>query len=63
MSESTKPKTLVMLLALAAVLGAGTACFRLLAGITGPGEEAEVAECAGLAGEARTECEARHRKP
>jgi uncharacterized membrane protein len=56
-------KTLLMLAALATVLGAGTACFRLFAGSSEPAREAEIEECAGLSGQARTDCEARHRKP
>ena len=54
-------KTVVMLGALAFVLAAGTACFSLFAGSDEPAQEAEIAECAGLSGQAREDCEKRHR--
>jgi uncharacterized membrane protein len=57
----SKATNLLMLTALAAVLAVGTACFRLLAGSEEPAQEAEIAECAGLSGQARIDCEARHR--
>lgn len=57
----SKKKTLVMVTALAAVLGAGTACYKRLAGSSEPAKEAEIAECAGLSGQARVDCEARHK--
>lgn len=55
-------KNLVMIAALAILLGFGTACFRLLAGSNEPAKEAEIPECAGLNGQAKIDCEARHKK-
>jgi hypothetical protein len=59
----SKARSLVMLTALAGVLAFGTACFKLFTGGGEPAADAEIAECAGLSGQARTDCEARHRKP
>lgn len=56
-------KNLMMITALAVVLGFGTACFGLFAGSKKPAQEAEVTECAGLSGQAKIDCEARHKKP
>jgi hypothetical protein len=55
-------KNLVMITTLAILLGLGTACFRLLAGSSEPAKEAEIPECAGLGGQAKIDCEARHKK-
>jgi hypothetical protein len=55
-------KTIVMLTAFAIVLGAGTACYKRLAGSDEPAKEAEIAACAGLSGQAKIECEARNRQ-
>ena len=57
-----KMKTVVMLTALATVLGAGTACFRMFAGSDEAAQDAAIAECAGLSGQARVDCEERHKK-
>jgi hypothetical protein len=57
----SKTKTLVMVTALAAVLGAGTACYRLFGGSSEAAKEAEIEECAGLSGQTRVDCEARHK--
>lgn len=59
----SKAKNLVMLAALAVVLGLGTACYRLFVGSSEPAREAEIEECAGLSGQAKIDCEARHKKP
>jgi hypothetical protein len=59
----SRAKNLVLLTALAAVLALGTACFGLFAGDREPATEAESEECAGLSGQARIDCEARHREP
>jgi hypothetical protein len=58
-----RSKDFVMLVALAAVLAAGTACFRLFAGSGDSPKEAEIQACAGLSGQARTDCEKQHQKP
>jgi uncharacterized membrane protein len=58
----SKVKSLVMLAALATVLGAGTACFRLFGGSDEAAKDAEIEACAGLSGQARIDCEARHRE-
>lgn len=58
----SRMKTLVMLAALATVLGAGTACFRLFGGSDAPAKEAEIEACAGLSGQAKIDCEARHKQ-
>ena len=52
-------KRTTMLLALAGVFVAGTACFGLF---TTKHEPAKDAECAGLSGQAGVDCEQRHRK-
>jgi hypothetical protein len=52
-------KTVLMLLALAGVFAAGTACFGLF-GRDDPPAGATIAECAGLSGEAKADCERRH---
>lgn len=59
----SRTKNLVMLSALAAVLAFGTACFKLFAGDDEPAQDAEIAACAGLSGQAKADCEARHRNP
>jgi hypothetical protein len=59
----SKVKNLVMITALALVVGLGTACFGLLGDKSQPAEEAEIPECAGLTGQAKIDCEARHKKP
>jgi hypothetical protein len=51
-----------MITALAISIGFGTACFRLLAGSSEPAREADIPECAGLSGQAKIDCEARHKK-
>lgn len=56
-------KDLLMIVALALVLGLGTACFGLFTGGDQPAGDAEVPECAGLSGQARVDCEARYKKP
>ena len=56
-------KNLIMIVALAIVLGFGTACFGLFTGGSQRTQEAEIPECAGLGGQARIECEADHKKP
>jgi hypothetical protein len=56
-------KNLIMLTALATVLGLGTACFGLFTGGDKPTQEAEIPECAGLSGQARIDCEANFKKP
>ena len=56
-------KNLVMITALAIVLGFGAACFRLQANSSDPARKAEIPECAGLSGQAKIDCEARHKKP
>jgi hypothetical protein len=55
-------KRTIMLLGLAGVFLAGTACFGLFTSRGEPSRDAEVAECAGLSGQARADCEQRHRK-
>ncbi len=55
-------KRTMMLVALAGVFLAGTACFGLFATKHEPAKDAEIAECAGLSGQARVDCEQRHRK-
>lgn len=54
-------KTTLMALALGGVFLLGTACFGLL-DRSKPAQEAEIAECAGLAGQARIDCEQQHAK-
>ena len=58
----SKTKNLMMIAALAVALGFGTACFSHFAGSKEPAKEAEIPECAGLRGQAKTDCEARHKK-
>ena len=58
-----KLKDLVMITALAIVVGFGTACFGLFGDSSKPDKKAEIPECAGLSGQARIDCEARHKKP
>jgi hypothetical protein len=55
-------KRMTMLLGLAGVFLAGTACFGLFASREDSAREAEIPECAGLSGQARVDCEQRHRK-
>jgi hypothetical protein len=55
-------KRTLMLLALAAVFLAGTACFGLFTTKHEPAKDADIAECAGLSGQARVDCEQRHQK-
>jgi hypothetical protein len=57
-----KRKDLVMIILLAVALGLGTACFGLFGGGKETPKEAEVSECAGLSGKARTDCEAQYKK-
>lgn len=52
-------KTIVMLLGLAGVFAAGSACMGLFTGRSDRAEPSAVEACAGLSGEARTDCEAR----
>jgi hypothetical protein len=59
----SKVKDLLMITALAVVLGLGTACFRFYTDSKKPAKEAEIPECAGLGGQAKIDCEARHKKP
>jgi hypothetical protein len=58
----SKAKSLVMLSALATVVALGTACFGMFGGGKQPAEDAEIAACAGLSGQARIDCEAKYRK-
>ena len=51
-------KTFMMLLGLAAVFAGGTACF-IAPPRTAPPADTEIADCAGLAGEAKRRCEQR----
>jgi hypothetical protein len=55
-------KRTIMVLGLAAVFLAGTACFGLFATKHEPAKDADIAECAGLSGQARVDCEQRHQK-
>ena len=59
----SKVKNLVMITAVAIVVGLGSACFGLLGDSSRPATEAEIPECAGLSGQARIDCEAQHKKP
>lgn len=52
-------KTIVMLLGLAGVFAAGTACFGLFSSSSPPPPETTPAACAGLSGQAKTDCEQR----
>lgn len=58
-----KVKNMVMITALAILLGFGTACFSYLSDNNQPAKDAEIPECAGLGGQAKIDCEARHKKP
>ncbi len=55
-------KRTLMLLALAGVFLAGTACFGLFTTKHEPAKDADIAECARLSGQARVDCEQRHQK-
>ena len=59
----SKFKDLMMITALVIVVGLGTACFSLFTGGKKPMKESEIPECAGLSGQAKIDCEARHKKP
>ena len=59
----SKVMNLVMITALAVVVGLGAACFGLLGDSGKPAREADIPECAGLSGQAKIDCEARHKKP
>lgn len=52
-------KTIVMLLGLAGVFAAGTACFGLFNGKSDREERSAVEACAGLSGQAKVDCEQR----
>lgn len=52
-------KTTVMLIGLAGVLAFGTACFGLFTR-SSPPADSEIEACAGLDGQAKTDCEKRH---
>ncbi len=54
-------KTLLMVLGLAGVFAAGTACFGLFVPRSEPSKDA-VEACAGLEGEAKADCERRHER-
>lgn len=54
-------KTMSMLLGLAGVFAAGTACFGLFTR-TDSSAESNVAACAGLSGQAKADCEQQHRE-
>lgn len=51
-------KTMVMLIGLAGVLGAGTACYSMFGERPRPDAD-QVAACAGLEGQAKLDCERR----
>ena len=51
-----------MLIGLAGVVAAGTACFGLFGPPKDQPKEIVIEECAGLSGEAKVECERRHRR-
>ncbi|HJW67940.1 MAG TPA: hypothetical protein VJ829_01150 [Candidatus Binatia bacterium] len=53
-------KTILMLLGLASVFAAGTACFGLFSSGHTPPPQGQIEECAGLSGQAKTDCERRH---
>ena len=53
-------RNFLMLLGLAGVFAAGTACFGLFFPKKSPPESTTVEACAGLEGEARADCERRH---
>ena len=54
-------KDMVMITALAVLLGFGTACFGLFSSGK-PAKEAEIPECAGLGGQAKIDCEAKYKQ-
>ena len=58
--EAMMIKTTLMALGLAAIFLLGTACFGLLPTKKEPATEAAITECAGLAGQARVDCEREH---
>ena len=58
----SKFKNLVMFMALALVCGLGIACFSFHKDNKKPAGKAEIPECAGLSGQAKIDCEARHSK-
>lgn len=53
-------KTMLMLLGLAGVFAAGTACFGLFSSDSPRPTQGEVEACAGLSGQAKVDCERRH---
>ncbi len=53
-------KTMLMLLGLAGVFAAGTACFGLFSSDSPRPPQGEVEACAGLSGQAKVDCERRH---
>lgn len=55
-------KTPLMVLALAAVFAAGTACFGLFVPRSDPDPASTVEACEGLEGEAKVDCERRHER-
>lgn len=59
----SKVKNLMMITALVIALGFGTACFSHFTDKKESAKEAEIPECAGLDGQAKIDCEARHKKP
>lgn len=54
-------KTMLMVLGLAGVFAAGTACFGLFTR-TDKAAADGAAECAGLSGQAKVDCEQRHKR-
>jgi hypothetical protein len=55
-------KTIVMLLGLAGVFAAGTACFGLFSSSKPEPSDTTVEACAGLSGQAKIDCEQRQRQ-
>jgi hypothetical protein len=53
-------KTTLMLLGLAGVFAAGTACFGLFSSDSSKPPAGQVEACAGLSGQAKVDCERRH---
>jgi hypothetical protein len=53
-------KTILMLLGLAGVFAAGTACFGLFSSSSTPPSPTGAEACAGLSGQAKVDCERRH---
>jgi hypothetical protein len=53
-------KTILMLLGLAGVFAAGSACFGLFSSASTPPSPGGVEACAGLSGQAKVDCERRH---